>query len=221
VLDAAARAAIMRRLYNWILHWLRWLFVSPWPFWICVIVIVAAGLFAWVCPWHDTESRMRWAGTALQLAGLVLTAVGILQTRALFHLPSPAAILRGWFAERPKWRTEARLEASTVGLTMRGFAPHLSKSPGADRPIDERIAWLVAQLDKLEQQIGVSLRQVTDAAAAQVSEERNARIAEDAEINKRLKLSATGGLNLSAVGLIWLVLGTVLAGFAPELAALP
>jgi hypothetical protein len=162
---------------------------------------------------------MRCGGTALQLAGLSLTAIGIIQTRAVFNLLSPVSIVRNWFAARPKLRTNTVLEVPTGRLSMRAGDVHLRTGPGADRPIDEKVAWLIEQLDQLDRRMALRLREVADNAAAQVAQEQNARSAENAELRRRLMLSATGGLNLSAVGLIWLVLGTVLAGFAPELAA--
>ena len=143
-----------------------------------------------------------------------------IQTREVFHLPSPLSILRGWFADRPKWRTDTRMELAPGKITLRGGDLHARVRPGADRTVDEKIAWLFDQLDRLEQSVSVRLREVADVAAGHLAEERGARIAEDAALSQRLRLSATGGLNLSAVGLVWLVLGTVLAGFAPELAAL-
>ena len=209
----------MRRLYGWILRCLRWAVLRPWPLWVGVGGVAIAWLFVWFIPWHDAESRMRWAGTALQLAGLLLTVIGIIQTRNVFHLPSLLSILRGWFADRPKWRTDTRMELGPGVMTMRGGDLLAQVRPGADSTVDEKIALLFEQLGRLEQIVSVGLREVADVAAGQLAEERGARIAEDAALGQRLKLSVTGGLNLSAVGLIWLVVGTVFAGFAPELAA--
>lgn len=112
------------------------------------------------------------------------------------------------------------MELGAGKITTRGGDLHARVRPGADSTVDEKFAWLFDRLDQLEQSVSARLREVADVAAGHLAEERGARIAEDAALGQRLKLSATGGLNLSAVGLVWLVLGTVLAGFAPELATL-
>jgi hypothetical protein len=51
------------------------------------------------------------------------------------------------------------------------------------------------------------------------AEEKQARESVDAQLATRLELTATGGLRLSGVGLVWLIVGTILVGFSGELAS--
>jgi hypothetical protein len=51
-------------------------------------------------------------------------------------------------------------------------------------------------------------------------EERTLREIEDLTTRRKLELSQTGGLSISAVGLVWLFLGIVLSTASAEIARL-
>ena len=106
------------------------------------------------------------------------------------------------------------------GSDVAGGFGSVGPPPGLD--IKERLRRLEARMPLLDQRLDAIERQLSDERASrtrQVSDEARARETGDAQMGDRLELTATGGLRLSAIGLSWLVFGTILAGFAPEIAA--
>lgn len=88
-------------------------------------------------------------------------------------------------------------------------------------PNDQLIQLLEMRLDAANRLIDDTARRVAkeaqERAVADTQEGENRRLA-DEELRAKLKNVAAGGLNLSLVGAWWLVIGTVAAGFSPELA---
>lgn len=203
---------------------LRWLFIDPWVWWMCICLVLVSGIFIYLCPAIDPEWRARCAGTALQVFGLGTTVLGIQQTRKLFGHRSIFTRVKGWFERWPKRDVTVHLGAGAMVVT--GGSAILSVGRAAAPPgasIEQRVQRLEEWLPLLEQRDNAIEQQLNDEKANRAQtdeEERKARAAADARLGERLELSATGGLRLSAVGLIWLMSGTVLAGFAPEIAAL-
>ena len=201
---------------------LRWFFIEPFALWLCIGALLVAALFVWLCPWDDPESRSRWTGTVLQLFGFVTTAIGIQQTRKQFGRPGIFENAVKWYARRPKRATIVPI--SGIGIAASGGSAalgvgHVSAPP--DASVEQRLQRLENLLLLIEQQanaIDQRLREEISNRTQKDTEERAARETSDANLRDRLELTATGGLRLSVVGLTWLVFGTILAGFAPDIA---
>ena len=135
---------------------LRWFFLTPWMVWVCLGTVLIAVLFIWVSCWMDVEGRLRWAGTALQLLGLVTTALGIHQTRKLFGHPSIFAQAARWLADRPKRNSTIRVGAGAL-IAEGGDAivavEHVGPAPGLC--IEQRLQWLEDWRPLIEQQTRV------------------------------------------------------------------
>ena len=207
-----------------LLAWLRWLLVEPWDTWVCFGTVLFAVLFVWLCSWIDAESRSRWAGTALLLCGLVTTAVGIQQTRKQFGHPSIFAKVATWYGRRPKRNTTIHMGAGAMGVSGgsailavgRAAAPPGSSVEQRLQALEEWVPLIVQRSDAIERRL---IDESTNRAQSD-ADERTARRAADDLIGYRLEASATGGLRLSAVGLTWLIFGTLFSGIPPEIASL-
>jgi hypothetical protein len=203
--------------------WLLWLFVRPWLLWACVATLALAVSFVWACLWADAESRSRWAGTVLQLFGFVTTAIGIVQTRRQFGHRGIFESLIAWYGRRPK--RSITIETGSGAFNIKGGSPIMAVGVGAAAP-ESSVEQRVARLEECVRLIERRANQIDQRASEEIAareqgdaDERHAREAADANLGTRLELSATGGLQLSALGLFWLMLGTGLAGFPPEIAA--
>lgn len=78
---------------------LSWLFVRPRLFWFGGLPL-ALGILA--CSMGRTEQSVRIAGLALELLGLGIALWGLEKTRKDFGRPSVVALLKKWWAARPK-----------------------------------------------------------------------------------------------------------------------
>ena len=206
-----------------LLAWMRWLIIDPIALWFCLAPLLTAVVFVWFCTWNDGEARSRWAGTMLQLLGLVTTAIGIQQTRKQFGHPSIFTKLGGWYARRP--RRDTGLITATGVMSSTGRATLTAVGSTAAPPvssIEELLKRLEQWLPLIELRANALDQRLVDEANTRKQsdeEEGNLREAADEQLRSRLEMSATGGLRLSTVGLAWLVLGTILAGISPEIAA--
>ena len=203
---------------------LRWLFVEAWPFWLFLAPVAAGFLFVTLRHVSDVESRLRWMATLLQAFGLLTTVWGIHLTRQLFGKPDILSSASGWMHQWPRRKVAgANLSASASAIASASAALGFAEvKPGLNATVDHRISLIEARLDQTEQRLtGTEQRlsvEVTD-RAHEVAQERVARTAEDMRLGERLELTATGGLQLSAIGVTWLILGTFIGGFVQEIAA--
>jgi hypothetical protein len=131
----------------------------------------------------------------------------------------------GWLKRFPKYKP------SPISGTMEGTFPAITleasgyawQSFGPDAPIEKRLSAIEANLKGLDErlnQVQHRLHYETHSISSALHEERTAREEEDLKTRRKLELSQTGGLSISAVGLIWLFLGLILSTASPEIARL-
>jgi len=104
------------------------------------------------------------------------------------------------------------LEAS--GYSWQSFGPEV--------PIEKRLSAIEANLKGVDErlnQVQQRLHYETCRISSESHEERTAREEEDLKTRRKLELSQTGGLSISAVGLVWLFLGLILSTASPEIAS--
>jgi hypothetical protein len=190
----------------------RWL-VSPKYFWACSAVLVCASL---VCLRPGTsEPVIRLTGLVLQLLGILTVLWGISETRALFGRPSIASVVRQWFAAFPIKRTKhisgtASITLAPLTVRARGYGTH---NP-ADQSLDARV-------DALEKNVSVVHDRITglqnqtdqelDKLGNRVRDEQIARGQEDQVTRSMLEATGTGGIHISAIGAVWLLVGVTLS----------
>jgi hypothetical protein len=201
---------------------MRWLFIELWFIWGTVASVLIPALFVWLCPLGDRDARCRWAGTVLQLVGLIATAYGIAETRRLFGRPSIFESAKAWLARRPKAKVAFMSGTGTISLTGGPAELSVGSTPApAGSSTEERVAQLEQWIslmqqrtEKLEQRAREEIAQRKEADVA----EQMTRAEADKKLGDKLELSATGGLKLSWVGVVCLTVGTALAGFGPDIA---
>jgi hypothetical protein len=198
---------------------LAWLLKEPRIFWLMVTVLFAAGVVAF---WPETtEPRIRITGWVLELFGLGTVAWGLQETRRQFGRPDFLAIVRAWWARRPKMRRQIVTGAvhvpggGTVSAT--GYAWHgTSPTP----TLEDRVAALEANVRGVNEhvnQVQRELRQEVTARDEALSSERRAREKENTEIKQKLESAETGGLHVSMMGVIWLAAGLTLSTIPNEI----
>jgi hypothetical protein len=202
----------------------RWLLGTR-LFWLWLSVL----LIAWYAPLSFTSDlglRIRDAGLILQLTGIGTIAYGLKKTRDLFRKPTWQQSLVTWRKDLPhvflfrSKRTYAGSGAPQEGLIGTSGAEG-SSTPGPSKRAsrDERFGALEAKLLAAHDRITQIQHRLDDEARVRDSDdkwERAARVEADARLWKVLEEFSVGGLDLSAVGLWWLLVGVVLTTVAGE-----
>jgi len=172
-----------------------------------------------------SEDMLRYSGLLLQLAGLVVVAIGIRDTRRLFGRPTLVQIAATWFERlrvalrNPPAVITARGSISLSGsLTLR--ASGTATLSAAPRSIEERVASLEKAADGARERLNALHDQIQTSAKGlrdQLAAEERARQEADGTLRHLLEDQAAGGLHLETMGLCWLLVGTIVGSLTTEL----
>lgn len=187
------------------------------------LAIIAVALIISLCL-YPTEPVIRITGLVLQLLGIGTVIWGISETRALFGHPSVVSKIKAWFGRFPLMRRNVVVSVEGASLAIGGGTAQIYQTHKA---VDSTIE---ARLDSLERNVTLIHERITLAQKAMdeglhkinesVKREEQSRKAEDNEIRKKLEVTGTGGVHISAIGASWLFVGIILSTAAPEIAAL-
>jgi len=171
------------------------------------------------------EPLIRFTGLFLQLLGISTVLYGISETRKLFNCPSLLSVASRWLTSFPKFRLPKRTvrlvgQAGEMSFAGRVIARHQA---GPNATIEDRVRVLESNLqlidhrmDELQQQIDQANRQTNQALAA----ERQTREHDIDHLRKKLEITETGGLYVSLMGLVWLIVGLMMSTASLELSNL-
>lgn len=200
-------------------HWMRRVPVTSHYWWASALVvasIVMAGVFEW------SEDAFRLLGMFLQLGGVLTVVWGILKTRADFGQPTVRSQFQRWLNEFPSFRPR------TITASMNGVLPGLfgqvyassTHSPSADQSIEGRLRHLemiVRELEVAQGDIHIAVLQAEKKAQQALDAQARQFAGRIADVSKKIETTATGGIHVSAVGVVLLFVGTIFGSAAPEL----
>ena len=168
--------------------------------------------------WHEWQNSL--AGICLQLAGLIVVAIGIGSTRREFALPSLFQRSREKVAAFPWPQCKAPGSAVELGpfrgLNVPAGNALISKAPVT---IEERLDALQEEFCEFKTLMAARHDEMLTNSEQQSKALQSVEVRFDAEhqrLRERLKTISTGGLDLSVCGLLWLSVGSVL-GTVPKL----
>jgi len=199
---------------------LHWLF-GPRHVWACLLVTAVALIFC-LRP-GTSEPVIRLTGLALQLLGVLTVAWGIAETRRFFGLPPLRSKVKAWLEAAPfrRSQTVSAVGHATLGAPTgkaRGYGMH---GPGENPTVESRLEALEKNLAVVHQRI-TGLEQEYDQELRSLSEriraENGSLKAELGQVRGRLEGFGTGGVRVSAMGVVWLFLGLVLSTAGVEIA---
>ena len=203
----------------WLTSFFRWLMHGR-LFWLALFVATFALALAFTP--GTSEQRIRVIGWLLELSGLATVAWGIRDTRRQFGHPGLLSLGRSWLARFPKLHPEpidGSLHAKLTGaslITAAGLVVGKALDGTVDarlRAIEGDVAALVKRVDKAEGE----LARESEARIADVGQERMIRERDINGLNEKFEAIETGGLHLSAMGLVWLAVGLTLSTIPAEL----
>jgi hypothetical protein len=195
-------------------HKYVWLCLGP--IFIALVVVLIFGA---------TERLIRLTGLALQVLGIGTVIWGISETRALFGHASLRSMAKAGLQ-----RIFSRSHDVTVGVTTNSASTSAGKlsaftkfDPGPNPSLDSRLDALEKNISAIHDRITETQRELDGErmrAMDALKREAETRQCGDAEIQKKLEATGTGGVHISAIGAAWLFVGVVLSTAAPEIACL-
>lgn len=211
----------MKNFTLWIKGILRW-FISPHLLWITIVVLAAAIVqVLYIC---NSEASFRITGLILQILGIGTVAYGIRDTRKMFGHPSFLSLLRDWFMRFPKFGGQIRsfaanIKATSMTSNARG---HVWINP-IDASNEERIKALEANLEAVNLRLCQTQNQIDQCdreIKRSFKKEYDIRTKANRQILQKLEAAETGGIYISAMGVLWLFVGVIMSSIPTELSQL-
>ena len=198
-------------------HWLR----ETQYFWITLFVL-SVSLYIIFLP-EPNEARVRITGLTLQVFGMSTVLIGINRTRQFFGHPSFLKIVIQCLKRFPLRRQviTGRANIELPMMTAKAFA-HQWTNAVDDSP-EARLRALETNLDIVNQRVTQVHNQLDhDIRHLEhtLHSERTTRENTDQEIRRTIELTETGGLSISLMGLLWLVVGIIMSTIPSEMASL-
>lgn len=199
------------------------------PLWAAILVpvaTIAGSVFASAITGVLLVTTFKLAGFLLGLYGLLLVAVGLSNTRRLFGKPSIWSRIKELVRDVHALFVQPPAREASADQVISDFSTgwDIEIPPPRGSTLSERIE----ALERLTSALKTGLKDVRAEAAHKLEEARNELRAEDerlrrsvTEVGKRLEDVSVGGLDLEAVGLSWLIGGSVLSTFYEGIAEWP
>jgi hypothetical protein len=197
------------------------------PAWLAIGGVVLACIIAWLLSRiisTDAAAAVRYAGTLLQVAGLMTVAWGLHNVRKLFpwHL-SVGRRIRNWFGQvaaafRPPKPITA--QARAVGEVSVAGKVRVRRGVGPNASVEQRLDVLEGTLNAIQEEMDVAVHELmtkVDRLGTDLGNERAERKQADDTTMQLIDKATVGGLNLEVVGLFWLTLGVLGQGIPDEL----
>jgi len=211
----------LRNLFGYVSRNFQWFFEARIP--LLTVAMVAAALIL-LRTMGISECTIRVAGFFLQFSGICSVAWGVRETRVFFDRPSIFGHFRNWLSRRPKWKgvrhefsctSAGHATATCTGEVWRPRLPGDTLEQRVEK-VEKNVQELADRIEERKQEIAKGLRD----HALKISAEEQARREQDDILRTTLIRSATGGLHISLMGLVWLTIGTFFSSFPTEISTL-
>jgi hypothetical protein len=215
-------AARARTLSLWVRLLFFWM-TEPVPRRIGLAILVVVLALGFTLRGGVTEREVRFVGLLLQILGIGTVAWGIRKTRALFGRPTLVGQFHAWLRRVPVYG--GRVVFANVNITIPGASLHArgyaSATVGPDASLEARTEALEKTVKLINERIDHTQNEMDQKFRSQADllrQEEQTRTRDDQAIHEKLEASETGGLDISAIGALWLFVGVMLRTAAPEIA---
>jgi hypothetical protein len=213
----------LKKLSQWLRslpHWLDELRIT----WFCASAPMCVVALSFLSP-KPIADNLRYAGLFLQLAGIAAVLWDIRSRGRLFNRPSLATFLFSWLSRRPRFtprpiqlsataKTQVNSSATFGYLIVQGYKP--------EDPVDVKIDALRKNIEVVQEALqkqDVRLSQTVAEVANRVRQEEQTRASDLHHLNQKMAELGAGSLEVELTGIVWLVLGLVLATIPTEIAS--
>ena len=187
--------------------------------WRAVSVAVMAIIYTYL---HTDEASIRITGLVLQILGIATVAWGIKETRELFGQPSLLEAGAMWLKSFPPFggRVISGSGHAVLGSIASGRSGYSLAPIDPNSSIDERLAAIEINLNFIHQRIThtqSNLEQKATAISETIKTETAIREQEIEKTHSKIEAASTGGLYISATGVLWLFIGVIMSTVPNEL----
>lgn len=197
------------------LRWWRWVFVAPAPFWLGIGGFCAAGVGgALLARLQSSPTPVENAGHLLELFALLFVAQRLRSLHFRYGGRSFDEWRTAWLSDLPWRESQARnatLHASSLGSAT-AFGRARVRTKG--ETIERQLELLVEQLDDLEDRIDRNedaLAREAKSLREEIDQVRRDAATEIERVRGDVRESVGGGMPYEMVGILWLIVGAVLA----------
>lgn len=181
---------------------------------------------AFSLPVLNTELRVRYTGLLLELLGVATVIAGLTDKSRLFDRPSLGSYIVSSVKEFPRW-PGADVNVALTGVSLSastGMVARLSAwSRAADDSLEKRVAALEKNIESLKadhSEAVQALRKADESLRNDLKREVAESRAAELDLRKKLEGLGADGLHIEALGVLWVVVGTILSTISSELAKL-
>lgn len=213
---------LIQNLWRWIRALAHWL-MEAWRVWVTVVIVVLVAIVASQLP-VSVADRVRYCGLTFQLLGILTVVSGLRDKRRLFNRPSLVENIRRWLSRHPRWGAKPHtiFDAGTVSISLSDSArASVWRGAPPDASVEARLAALEANLATLRTEQAETAKEFQEATRKTnetVDLERRAWGSTVAALRVQLEGLGAGGIHVEMMGVVWLLLGVVLATVPGEIA---
>jgi hypothetical protein len=213
----------LKRIPRYIAHLIKWLWVTQ-PL-IALCAVMAITIVVAVISSDCLERAIRLSGMALQLAGVIIAAIGLRDTRRAFEdQPTTWEGIKQWWAGRPRFTPPTRIISMAALESGDSFMSGRGRVGASPTPsLTDRVALLEQQYGQLFDEVGnlgSELKKQVDELTRAIEVERSERSAGDESNKQRMIKALAEGLPLGRVGVGFFLIGIAAATASIEIASL-
>lgn len=204
-------------------RWLLWLFYEPRHVWIALLPTAVSLVYA--LGYARTENAIRLTGLTLQLLGILTVVWGLVATWRFFGLGDPIAKMLDWLSRVP-WRRgviHASMNESVKLSDAFAARGHTSWPIDPSAPIPDRLVAIERNLPLIQERISQTQQELDHSVRELRAEVKHAIAAaseQTARVESKVSDLGTGSLHISAMGALWLFVGSILGSASSNLEAL-
>jgi hypothetical protein len=159
----------------------------------------------------------------MDMLGLFTVAWGVAETRKQFGHPSLFKVGIALLRRFPAFNRSITLAASAScqansSSSARGYQTY---GAGENPNVESRLAAIEKNISAINERIDATQREMDTEfrnVKTSLSQESQNRASADQAISKQLEVTATGGVHISLMGVVWLFIGVVLTNASQEIA---
>jgi hypothetical protein len=187
---------------------------------LTILYIVLA--LCWLNFFNYIEPSFRLIGLLLQICGIATVIIGFHQTRKQFNHKSYDQLFCNWLKRFPiKPRpTFIEPEGIQTGISIGNVTLHTVFKLNPDTPLEQQLIKIEKEILFIQNQIDNQTNKNIDELSKlnnKLAVEKNERVQSINQTFKIIEATSTGGIHISFIGTIWLLLGVVFSTASLEL----
>lgn len=192
---------------------------EAWPFWLILLIFVTC--YSSISLFGFAEPTIRLTGMAFQMIGFIMTVWQIIVTRKALNLPTWWAGIRNYFSGFPSATNVISASGTATASLTASATVEIIRNPKLE--LKDRVERLEHEIDSLRREVGridsENARKIAG-LESQLREKANELQTQVNEVRSRFESLIGGGTTANVVGIVYFVVGLILASASVELSKL-